>query len=149
MENTKTMDSSLDYLNKVKKMYEGEKYFKPEFTKYSINEDDNVEQTRDWYEVYRACAMAISKKHGIFPEHTSKWTKSDWGPIPAYGQSITDDDTLADWLYEYDGNLGQIQKDYPKMELQEIIELFTWNTMCQQRAFSPIPNAFINKRTFI
>ena len=149
MENTKTMDSSLDYLNKVKKMYEDEKYFKPEFTEYSINDDGNVTQTRDWYEVYKQCAMAISKKHGIFAEHTSKWRKDDFGPIASYGESITDDDTLADWLYEYDGNLGQLQKDYPKMELQEIIELFTWYTMCQQRAFSPIPNAFINKRTFI
>ena len=149
MEN-QVMDQALDQLNKIKKQHDSHDYFKPEFTKYSINEDGNVEQTRDWYDVYRLRAIEISREHGIFEENMDEWIQDEtFGPYASYGQSITDDDTISDWIYQYEGNLGKIQKDYPKLELGEIMELFTWNTMCQQRAFSPMPNSFTNTKTFI
>ena len=149
MEN-QVMDQALDQLNKIKKEHDSHDYFKPEFTNYSVDEDGNVKQTRDWYEVYRFRAMEISRRHGIFDENMDEWIQDEtFGPQPSYGMSITDDDTIFDWIDQYDGKLGKLQKDYPKLTLSEITELFTWNTMCQQRAFSPMPNEFTNTKTFI
>jgi hypothetical protein len=137
MEN-QNLDYALDTMNRLKESTKGNKYFSPKFTEITINDEGNCTITRDWYEVYRVAAIGISKKHRIFKENGND----------GYMTSITDDDTIADWLYQYDGDLGKLQKDYPKMELSEIIELMTWYTMCQQRAFSPWGNEFINKQTY-
>ena len=115
------------------------KYFSKKFTKIKSVKNGEMEITRDWYQVLEARAIEISKEHKIFPEKFSK----TYGP--SYGQSITDDDTIADWLYQYDGNLGQLQKDYPNITMGEIIELFTWNTVCQERAFSMCGVEFVHR----
>ena len=115
------------------------KYFNKKFTTIKSVEDNEMEITRDWYKVLEMRAIEISKEHKIFPEKFSK----TYGP--SYGQSITDDDTIADWLNQYDGNLGKIQKDYPNITLHEINELFTWNTLCQERAFSACGVEFVHR----
>ena len=129
------MNEALDRVNYYKKATKGNKYFSKKFTDITVNKDGYCEIKRDWYEVNKARAIEISKKHGIFDE-----TKY---------HGITDDDTIADWLFGYEGDLGGLQRDYPEMTIYEIQDIFTWNTLCQQRAGSFCANEFTNTQTYI
>jgi hypothetical protein len=113
----------------------------PKFTKVEINENAECVVTRDLYQLYEKAAIEISKKHKIFSEKFSKTNG------PSYSESITDDDTIADWLDQYDGNLSQLQLDYPNITISEIVDLFTWYTLCQQRACTPASTNFLQITT--
>jgi len=141
MKTQEKMDYALDTMNSLKEKTKNNKYFSPKFTDISINSEGNCAITRDWYEVYRKAAIEISRKYKMFPEKNLN--------RPSYGQTITDDDTISDWLNDYDGNLGQLQEDYPGLTLGEIQELMTWNTLCQQRAGAFMPTEFIHKITYV
>lgn len=95
----------------------------PKFTKVELNEDCECIVTRDVYKMYRTAAIKVSKAHGIFDE-----TKY---------HSITDDDTLADWMSMYDGDLGLLQTHYPNITISEVVDLFTWYSFCMTRSSSP------------
>ena len=95
----------------------------PKFTKVELNKDGECVVTRDLYKMYRTAAIKVSKKHGIFNE-----TKY---------HSVTDDDTLADWMSMFDGDLGLLQEVVPNITLSEVVDLFTWYSFCMTRAGSP------------
>ena len=95
----------------------------PKFTKVELNEDGECVVTRDLYKMYRTAAIKISRKYNIFDE-----TKY---------HSITDDDTLADWISMFDGDLGLLQTVVPDITISEVIDLFTWYSFCMTRAGSP------------
>ena len=121
MENQKTNEFAIA----MAKTYKNSKnpYVSPKFTKVELNEDCECVVTRDLYKMYRTAAIKISKKHGIFNE-----TKY---------HSITDDDTLADWMSMFDGDLGLLQEVVPNITLSEVVDLCTWYTFCMNRASSP------------
>lgn len=106
--------------------------FGKDFTQIYVNPDGHAELKVDMYEQYRALVTEISGKHGILNDE----------------KSIIDDDTIYDWLYSYDNNLGQIQEDYPNLTMHEIQIIFTWNTLCQARACAPCQNNFVNTQTY-
>ena len=128
-----TIDNGLDTMNHYKKVTKGNQYFgKKTFTEFSLNEDNYCQIKRDFYELTKLEAIEIAKKYNIFSNP----------------KDITDDDTIHDWLTGYNNNLGALQEDYG-MDMFDIQTIFTWNSLCQQRAFSPCATDFTLTQIFM
>jgi len=128
MEN-QTMNKKMEFAVAMVNAYKNSKnpWVSPKFTKVEINEDSECVVTRDLYKLYQTAAIQIAKKYDILDK-----------------QGICDDDTIADWISMYDGDLGLLQKHYPNITISEVADLLTWYNFCQQRAGSPCPLQIID-----
>lgn len=123
----------MEIVERLKDSTKGKRQFNPSFCNIHVNSDGYAEIQIDIYEQYREFALWIAEENNFFED-----------PL-----GITDDDTLHDFLHQYEDDLGQMQKDYPNLTLGDIMQLFTWNTMCQQRAFFPGGISFESKQIYL